>query len=51
MRSIIRKIKHGIIYLVAAPAAIIHMAYQVWYCREFCLKSGPAEPAEQIGQK
>lgn len=42
MKKFLKKLKHGIIYLFVAPAAIIHAAYQVWYFREFYLKSGPA---------
>lgn len=49
MKKFLKKLKHGIIYLFVAPAAIIHAAYQVWYFREFYLKSGPAEPAEHVG--
>lgn len=51
MKKFLKKLKHGIIYLLVAPAAIIHTAYQVWYFREFYLKSGPAEPAEHVGKQ
>ena len=51
MKKFLKKLKHGIIYLFVAPAAIIHTAYQVWYFREFYLKSGPAEPSEHVGKQ
>ncbi len=50
MKKFLKKIKHAIIYIIVAPAAAIHIAYQVWYFREFCLKSGSAEPSEDSGK-
>jgi hypothetical protein len=51
MKKFLKKLKHGIIYLIAAPAAVIHTAYQVWYFREFYLKSGAAKPSENVGKQ
>lgn len=50
LKSILKKIRDAIICIVVAPAAVIHIAYQVWYFREN-LKSRMAEPAEDSGEK
>ena len=35
MRKLLKKIRDAIICIVVAPAAVIHIAYQVWYFREY----------------
>ena len=46
MRKFWKKIRDAIICIVVAPAAAIHIAYQVWYFRDTYLRSGTTEPAE-----
>lgn len=51
LKSILKKIRDAVICIVVAPAAVIHIAYQVWYFRDTYLKSGTPEPAEPACNK
>ena len=35
MRKLLKKIRDAIICIIVTPAAVIHIAYQVWYFREY----------------
>lgn len=43
MKKFLKKLKLGIICILVAPAAAIHIAYQVWYFKNYMIKSGPEE--------
>jgi hypothetical protein len=50
MKKILKKIRDAIICIIVTPAAAIHIAYQVWYFREY-LNSLAAKPSEKRGEE
>jgi hypothetical protein len=50
MKKILKKIRDAIICIIVTPAAVIHIAYQVWYFREY-LNSLAAKPSEKRGEE
>ena len=50
LKSILKKIRDAIICIIVTPAAVIHIAYQVWYFREY-LNSLAAKPSEKRGEE
>lgn len=49
--SILAKIWLKIICILVAPAAAIHIAYQVWYFKNYMIKGGPEETPKEKQQK
>ena len=45
--SILAKIWLKIICILVAPAAVIHIAYQVWYFKNYMIKGGPKSKPEE----